>query len=524
MARRLRKLPEATQDILKLAACIGNRFALDTLALVCEEARAKITVDLWNALQEGLILPISEAYKFFQGSVNETIARDVTVGYRFLHDRVQQAAYSLIPEPQKQLTHYKIGKLLLENTPDAERDKKIFEIANHLNYGAELITSEAELTQLIKLNLESGIKAKKSTAYDAAIDYFTQGLNLSQGDWNERYDLSLSFHSELAECHYLIAQFDLALIDIKLILNRANCLIDKIKAYELNISIYVAQLLMNEAIDLGIEVLEMLKIDLEIELPENPIVGNLINLDRMGNIDAYSAMRILMQILAPAYVTGTNLLYKLTSTMIRLSIESGNCGISAFGYTVHALLLTGKLGQIELGYQYGQLALKVLEKLDAKEMKSKVLNGFNAHVLHWKEHIRNSWSPLQESMKSGLEIGDIQYACHSATNYCEQLFLGGNELNLTSETYFKCIELAKSFKQEHSRAEQSIWGQLCLNLLGKAENTLELKGDLLNEREMLPIWKDSQNTALLFMFYAAKTMLLYWMGQGRKALVSAELA
>jgi predicted ATPase/signal transduction histidine kinase len=524
MAQRLQKLPEATQEVLKLAACIGNQFALDTLAVVCEESQEEVAVKVWFALQEGLILPISEAYKFFQGGVEETTANIVTVGYRFLHDRVQQAAYSLISEEKKQETHFKIGKLLLINTPKVERNEKIFEIVSQLNYGAGLISNEAEIEELTQLNLQAGAKAKTSTAYIAAIEYFTQGLNLVKTNWHNYYELTLSFYNELADCNYLIADFDLAESYTKIILDGDSNLIDKIKAYELRILIYTAQLSMNKAINTGLEILKNLEIDLESSLPENLVIEDLINLERMDNIYAYSAMRILMQILAPAYVTGADLLYKLTSTMIRLSMDYGNCEISAFGYTVHALLLAGRLNQIEMGYQYGQLALKVLDKLEAKEMKSKVLNGFNAHVIHWKEHIRNSWNPLQESIESGLEVGDIQYACHSATNYCEQLFFGGHELDLMCETYAQYIELTKYFKQEHSISEQSIWGQVCLNLSGKGEDKIELKGHWLNENEVISTWKESNNTALLFMFYTAKTMLSFLMRENKAAILNAKIA
>jgi predicted ATPase len=79
-------------------------------------------------LQECLVIPIAEGYKFFQNSelVEVAQASELSVPYRFLHDRVQQAAYSLIPEDQKQSTHLKIGRLLLRNIPESEREEKNF--------------------------------------------------------------------------------------------------------------------------------------------------------------------------------------------------------------------------------------------------------------------------------------------------------------------------------------------------------------------------------------------------------------
>src|ERR671932_2758215 len=135
MALQLQKLPINTQTVLKLAACIGNSFDLATLAIVHEKSQAETAADLWRTLQEGAVIPITESYKFFQDEsvISSQDSEQLTVPYRFLHDRVQQAAYFLIPEDQKQSTHLKIGQLLLTNTPLEEREEKIFDIVNQLN-------------------------------------------------------------------------------------------------------------------------------------------------------------------------------------------------------------------------------------------------------------------------------------------------------------------------------------------------------------------------------------------------------
>ena len=124
MALQLQKLPEKTQNILKLAACIGNQFNLETLAIVSQQSEMKTTTTLWRALREGFILPQSEVYKFYIGQEHQVDREEVSqaVNYKFLHDRVQQAAYSLIPENQKQITHWQIRQLLLHNTSKTERE------------------------------------------------------------------------------------------------------------------------------------------------------------------------------------------------------------------------------------------------------------------------------------------------------------------------------------------------------------------------------------------------------------------
>ena len=140
MASRLRRLPEGTQEVLKLAACIGNQFDLETLAIVCVSDVETVATDLWAALREGLLIPITEAYKFFQERQDdEHYGKDVVVGYRFLHDRVQQAAYSLIPDSDKQNTHRQIGQLLLSQSDSQTLDEMLFAIVGQLNMGLELM-------------------------------------------------------------------------------------------------------------------------------------------------------------------------------------------------------------------------------------------------------------------------------------------------------------------------------------------------------------------------------------------------
>ncbi|MBD3561119.1 serine/threonine-protein kinase PknK, partial [Planktothrix sp. FACHB-1355] len=221
IARNIQKLSPEAQQVLKLAACIGNRFNLDVLAVVNEKNQSETATDLWEALQAGLILPLSEAYKiplvFDFSSVAsgfEQLAddkRSLTISYKFLHDRVQQAAYSLIPEPDKKATHLKIGELLLKNTPADEIEENIFDIVNQLNVGVESITDREQKDELAKLNSIAGKKAKAATAYQPAVVYLNVGLRLlAQDSWKSQYDLTLAIYVEATQAEYLNLNFERA--------------------------------------------------------------------------------------------------------------------------------------------------------------------------------------------------------------------------------------------------------------------------------------------------------------------------
>ena len=198
MARQLQKLPPDTQEVLKLAACMGAEFDLATLAIISQQSELATGAALWKSLQLGLVIPLEETYKFFQADEEKLSSQILldkqTVGitYRFLHDRVQQAAYSLIPEIKRSPLHYQIGKLLLQQLSPAEKEERLFTIVNQLNYGIKLITDQGEKDELAQLNLEAGHKAKLSVAYQAAYEYAETGLSLlGEISWQNQYEISL---------------------------------------------------------------------------------------------------------------------------------------------------------------------------------------------------------------------------------------------------------------------------------------------------------------------------------------------
>ncbi len=209
MAQQLQKLPVETQEVLKLAACIGNQFDLTTLAIVSEISETGTATALWKTLQEGFVLPQSEIYKFYVGE-EDNIDRGTsqTVVYRFLHDRVQQAAYSLIPESDRAIAHYQIGQLLLQQISAEAREERIFELVNQLNYGTTLVVEKTERDDLAQLNLIACRKARSATAYQAAREYATVGLQLLGTDaWERHYEMTLSLHDLAAEVAFLRWRF-----------------------------------------------------------------------------------------------------------------------------------------------------------------------------------------------------------------------------------------------------------------------------------------------------------------------------
>ncbi|MEH1778676.1 MAG: AAA family ATPase [Nostoc sp.] len=550
MALQLQKLPVETQEILKLAACIGNQFDLNTLAMVSGKSPIDTAINLWKALQEGLILPISETYKFFQSNNSDNIDRggQIAVPYKFLHDRVQQAAYGLIPEDQKQSTHFKIGQQLWANTPEAEREGKIFEIVNQLNYGLGLTSQksspgllnaqnsgdeisrlqeldQAQRHELAQLNLQAGQKAKAATAYETASKYFTAGLTvLPENGWEHDYDLTLALHTEAAEIEYLTAHFEQAERLSEIVLQHAQDLLQKVKMYEIRIYFYIAQNQMLAAIDTSLQVLEFLGEPLFKEPPLELAIEDLINLPEMLDPHKLAAMRIVITMVTPSLNAKPDMLPLIAYTLVNLSIQFGNSAFSAFGYTFYGLVLCGSPTGIERGYRFGQLGLKLLELFNDRKLYAKVINIFDVFVRHWREPARKTIAPLREAIQVGLEAGDVEYACYNASSYCNYLFFVGETLEQVNQQQQKYIDMLLKFKQEYQIYFGQICRQLVLNLMGAAEDSLILVGESFNERKMLPILIETQNGTLLFLLHLAKTILLFIFQDYQQALIHAKEA
>ncbi len=284
MAQQLQKLPMKTQAAMQLAACLGNQFDLDTLAIAAQQSEFAIAATLWPALETGLIVPMSDDYKIYQdsgleGALDRTAVHAATPAtsssaanptYRFLHDRVQQAAYALIPSAQIPATHLTIGQRLLAQIARADQGDRCFEIVNQLNQGVGLITDAQERQNLAQLNLTAGRKAKASTAYATALRYFQQGIEcLPSTAWAQTYPLALSLHSEAAEVAYLYTDYEQSAALVAIIERHARDTLDQIKVYELKIQFYLAQLKMTQALETGMAALHTLNFPIANELGWN---------------------------------------------------------------------------------------------------------------------------------------------------------------------------------------------------------------------------------------------------------------
>ncbi|BAZ02466.1 serine/threonine protein kinase with two-component sensor domain [Tolypothrix tenuis PCC 7101] len=535
MSLQLQKLSQSTQDVLQLAACIGNSFDLNTLSIVSQQSQTETATALWKALQEGLILPINEVYKFYVGQEIQlqTLENQETVTYKFLHDRVQQAAYSLIPEEQKQSTHLQIGRLLLDNSHPSEREERLFDIVNHYNVGLALITTPQEREHLAELNLAAGRKAKLSTAYSAAINYLGTGIELLPVTaWESHYPLTLALHEEIAEASYLNTNFEQMECWASVVLQQAKTLLDTIKIQQTRILGANAQGKLLNSLQIGLNCLN----SLGIEFPEQPTEADIgqafgitrllwadkdpssfLSLPTMTDPHLVAAMEILTALIPPAYMAAPNLMPLLIFKQVELSIKFGNCPVSVFAYGDYGLILCGVIGDIETGYQFGELALNLREKFQFTSLKTRNLYIVYLCIKHWKIPLSQVLSGLEETYHSGLETGDIEMGCRGASSYCYYAYHTGIELTELAQTMDVYRQIIHRYKQEIVLDCQEVYQQTVLNLLGKTEVPHRLSGNIFNQELSLPKLQAANQRSALCMWHLNQAFLYYLFGQNSEA-------
>ncbi|MBD2502248.1 ATP-binding sensor histidine kinase [Anabaena azotica] len=519
MIGKIQKFPDNTQNILKIAASIGNRFNLNTLSYINGKSQNDTALDIWDALQSGLIIPLNDSYKLPQLLDKVDI---FVIDYKFLHDRVQQAAYSLIGDEHKKGIHLNIGRLLLKNIDESLLEEKIFDIVYHLNISAELITDSAERYKLAKLNLIAGRKAKDSTAYESAVSFLKQGLSLLAVDsWQNHYELTLDLHVETVELEYLNTNFEQAEPLFTRVISNSRNILDTVKVYERKIQFYVAQNRMREALDLDLQVLGMLGVSLSQTPPAELRIEELINLPEMIDPHKLAAMRMLMTAMPPAYLADPALLPLIAFTMVDLCLQYGNSSFAAYAYGFYGLILCGILKDIESGYRFGKLSLQILDQFNAREIKSKVYGLFNIFVRHWKEHIQTTIEPLQEGVQSGLDTGDIEYVGYNGILVCWHQFWVGENLVIVEQVLAQYIKLAQKIQQEHFTVCLLILKQVLVELVEGQENGIYLDGASFNESVMQRM---AGNITAIFYVFIAKSILSYFFKDYSQAVKNAQLA
>ena len=416
MVGKLTRLPVETQKALQCLACLGHGAETAMLSMVLGIAAEQVEAALWEAVRQELV-------ERPDGS------------YRFIHDRVQEAAYSLIPRASREAHHVRIGRLLVARTPPEQLEEAIFEIVNQLNRGAALITAREEREQLAAFNLIAGKRAKAATAYASALTYFVAGTALlAEECWERRHHLMFALELDRAECEFLTGVLAEAEQRLTTLSTRAANTVERATVACLRVDLYTTLDQSSRAIAVGLDYLRHLGIDWSPHPTEEEARGeyqrigsqlgdrmieSLIELPLMSDPAALATMDVLTKIGPPSLHTDVQLFSLVICRMVNLSLESGNCDASCFAFVRLGMVAGSRFGDYQAAYRFGQLGHDLVERHGLRRFQARTYMCFGGLVLPWTRHVRAGRDLLRLGLEAANKMGDLVYAAcghHLTTN------------------------------------------------------------------------------------------------------------
>ncbi len=429
IAQKLDRLDADTQRVISCGAAIGNRFDIGILASLagCTPERARELLSV--AVRANLLV-------LLDGSPAQ---------FAFQHDRVQQAAYALVPPAARPALNLGIGRTLLAAAGD-DVTTYLFEIVNHMNQGIALIDSRSERLKLAKLNLQAATRARNSTAYDLAARACRSAIELLGWDaWGEDYAHAFEAHLRLAESQALLADFEGAFATIDNALPHARATADRGKLLTVRTHTFLSMGDMTGAVECGREAAQLFGLD----LPEQPErvrerlqqemgaliewsathdIESLLELPVMDDPDRTVLMSLLMHCVPPAYQINPELFALICCKMVSLSIEHGNCPMSAKGYGSFAAILSGIVGNYRDGDRFGKLGVDLSARLNDVAVRSACHFTWAAFASAWVRPIDESIEMFREGTRWGLASGDHPHATYCASFAINHVILRGTPL------------------------------------------------------------------------------------------------
>ncbi|QYD72811.1 AAA family ATPase [Paraburkholderia edwinii] len=425
MAVKLGRLPRDTQQALGQLACLGNVARAHTLAMVYGAAEEATHAALWDAVRAGLVL-----------RTNGT--------YTFLHDRIHEAAYALIPESERAGAHLRIGRALAAMTSADELEDNIFEIVNQFDLGAAQIDTQEEREQVAQLNLLATRRAKAASAYEAALRYCRAGRALlTHNEWQQCYRLTFGLELCAAECEYLIGEMAAADTRLAMLSTRAQTMIDLAAVTCVRINLYTTLDQSDSAVEVGLAYLRKMgghwsphpAADVVLDTYRRlwqrlqaSLSDALLDLPPMNDPERSATMDVLTVLTSPALFSDPNLFRLVVSEMAVLSLEHGNSDGSSLAYAWLGAVLGSYLGEYEAGYRYGRLGLDLVEKRGLDRFRARVYLVFAVHISHWMEPLPASRALLRRAFEAALEAGDLSYACYACADVSTNRIAAGDAL------------------------------------------------------------------------------------------------
>ena len=530
---KLRKLPHATREILKMAACAGESFDLGFLAAVREETEKDSYAVLLPAIQEGLILGVSDLEV-----INDAL---VMRSFKFLHDRVQQANYELLDKRERKTLHSKMGHLLLRQLDEKQRVCRLFEIVDHLNAG---LVSEDHSVKLdmAKLNLQAARRARKASAFTAVRGYLEKGIQSLEGLenlWLSHYDLAMGLYLERSEAEYLTGHFEEAEHFLEVALKGARTPLEEVGIYSQQVVQYTMAARYTDVMEVGVRALALLGIHLPLDNPEAAIgedlviiaqllhgreIAPLVNEPEASDPLWRAAIDMLTQLLTPSYLYLPHLFPMFAARQARLSLEHGPIAGSALGFGCLGIVYCTQFGQFRMGYELGLLAYRLSDRFHDPVDKSRSCLLLSGYLNPWNKHLIQSRQLAEEGMATAMACGSLMWAGYNASFKVFSMFSLGLPLPEVAAENAGFIHFGRKVGHKHFVRVMEVYRRVMANLVGKTSQSDDFnvpEGDEASFMKEIQEENDNYSHAL----YAVLKMIpLYLYGDYKGALELAQQA
>ncbi|MBR0735060.1 AAA family ATPase [Bradyrhizobium japonicum] len=440
MAKQLGRLPARTQEALRQLACVGSGAMFGLLETVCDISQEDLHECLWEAVRAELILRLHDAYVF-------------------QHDRIQEAAYLLVPEEARAEGHLRIGRLLFAHTPAHRLEDAIFDIVGHFNRSAALITSQGEMEQVAELNLLAGKRAKNAAAYSSAQTYLTVGRSLLGGDcWSRLYTLAFELEYNLAESEFLTNDLGAAEERLLLLTNRVKNVVDLGAVASLRVDLYVMLARSERSVEVGLEYLRKVGIEWsphptseevrqEYERLRDQLrrysIEDLLDLPLMEDASTLATMNVLSKLMPSGNNTDYNLNCLLIARMVNLSLLHGNSDASCLGYVSLALVLATDFGDYSTAERLAQLSLDLVDKRGMDPLKARIYLRVGGAISPLIRHFRFGRLLVVRGIEEGDKVGDVLYASHCRSHAIKSLIASGEPLDVVEREALAALDFAR---------------------------------------------------------------------------------
>jgi predicted ATPase/signal transduction histidine kinase len=522
MAAKLSRLPDVTQAALGQLACLGNVAQVATIALVHGESEEKVHEGLWEAVRTGLVFRLGD-------------------GYAFLHDRVQEAAYALIPELERAATHLRIGRALASRIAPEELEEVIFDVVNHLNRGAEMIATQEEREKVAELNLMAGKRAKNASAYASALTYFASGAALLADDsWARRPELTLALELNRAECEFQTGALTAAEQRLTALSPRAATMVERASVTCLQADLYTTLDQGSRAIAVGLDYLRHLGIDWSSHPTDDEVhreylriwstlgdrpIEILAELPLMSDPASLATLDVLTKISAPAWYTDANLASLVICRVVNVSLGHGNCDGSCYAYVVLGLIAGTRFGDYQAGFRFGRLGYDLVEQRGLKRFQARTYSVFGNMVLPWTKHVRTGRDLVRRAFEAANKSGDLTFAGYCGGHLNTNLLAAGDPLDEVQGEAERGLAFAQ--KVRFGIAIDAIAAQLGLirTLRGLTANFGHFDDEQFDELRMEHRFSSNPDLAGAALFYwIRKLQARFFAGDYAAALEAAERA